>query len=113
MPRTPILCRLDYRTVQFEANLIDRRGNALILDQTAFYPAGGGQPCDTGRLDLGGQSLEVVDVRWSDGGLVEHVVAGELLPEVAPRVIGHVDPVRRTELTKLITASMPRPSPRV
>jgi alanyl-tRNA synthetase len=35
----------------------------LILDQTAFYPTGGGQPCDLGMLD----QMEVIDVEEIDG----------------------------------------------
>src|SRR5262249_8399317 len=42
---------------------------AVLLDQTAFYPTGGGQPHDTGRI----AGLPVVDVRDSDDGPL-HIV---------------------------------------
>jgi len=58
---------------QFTAHVIDRMeidGRcALALDRTAFYPAGGGQPCDTGTLN----GVAVVDVR-NGGELVWHVL---------------------------------------
>ena len=58
---------------QFTARVIDRTeidGRcALALDRTAFYPAGGGQPCDTGTLN----GVPVVDVR-KGGELVWHVL---------------------------------------
>ena len=60
---------------------------AVALDSTAFYPTGGGQPCDTGTLN----GVPVVDV--SDGGeLVWHVLAS---PLEATTVRGEIDWPRR------------------
>ncbi len=39
---------------------------AVILDRTAFYPEGGGQPCDTGVLNF----VNVLDVQEKDGEIV-------------------------------------------
>jgi len=49
----------------------------LILDQTVFYPQGGGQPYDTGIISNQSSSLKVEEVRFIDGqvhhiGLLEH-----------------------------------------
>jgi alanyl-tRNA synthetase len=41
-------------------------GYAVVLDQTAFYPEGGGQPCDWGMLD----DVRVTDVHEKDGVIV-------------------------------------------
>ena len=75
------------------------RDDAVALDQTAFYPTGGGQPHDTGTL--GG--LTVTDVR-KDEGLVWHTVGGEALPEVGATVAGVVDWPRRHALMRTHTA---------
>jgi alanyl-tRNA synthetase len=47
---------------EFGARVVDRSpdGLAVYLDRTAFYPASGGQPCDTGTLG-GVPVTEVVD----------------------------------------------------
>ena len=45
-------------------------GWAVTLDQTAFYPEGGGQPYDTGTL--GG--AQVREVREKDGVIVDYKV---------------------------------------
>ncbi len=56
----------------------DRGGRtALVLDRTVFYPASGGQPFDTGRIEAGqsGQSIcPVVDVIDGEDGAVVHIV---------------------------------------
>jgi alanyl-tRNA synthetase len=76
---------------QFEATVIARaeRGGhpAVALDRSAFYPEGGGQPADHGRLS----GVAVRDVQTEDG-LVWHTLAASLAEE---RVRGEIDWARR------------------
>ena len=37
----------------------DERGPYLLLDQTIFYPQGGGQPCDQGTIISGGRQYQM------------------------------------------------------
>lgn len=70
------------------ADVVDGRLH-VTLDQTAFYPASGGQPFDTGTL--GGAAVsEVID---RDDGTVVHVVSGAL--KAGEVVSGQVDWARR------------------
>ncbi|MCX7023977.1 MAG: alanyl-tRNA editing protein [Spirochaetes bacterium] len=56
------------------AERIDIDGkHAVILDRSAFYPEGGGQPCDLGTI--GGVPVEAV---FEEGGRIVHVLSGEL-----------------------------------
>ena len=52
---------------EFDATVIsctqDKKGWAVVLDATAFYPEGGGQPCDNGVISWDENSTNVVDVR--------------------------------------------------
>ena len=65
-----------------------KRGWEVVLDRTAFYPEGGGQPGDTGAL--GG--VAVTDTHASDGAVV-HLCAAPL--PVGSAVEGEIDWARR------------------
>ena len=67
-----------------------KKGYDVTLDQTAFFPEGGGQPYDTGTLG-GVQVLEVHD----RGGQIVHTCAAPL--EVGSQVEGIVDWERRLD----------------
>ncbi len=82
----PDLLDFDARVLTVRA-LGDRP--AVVLDRTAFYPEGGGQPADHG--DLGG--VPVVDVQEVDGEVL-HALGG---PAPAGAVRGRVDAARRRD----------------
>jgi misacylated tRNA(Ala) deacylase len=63
----------DSYTKEFEARVVEIEGREVILDRTAFYPGGGGQPPDKGSLGIGPIEATVVDVRREGGGIV-HVM---------------------------------------
>jgi alanyl-tRNA synthetase len=90
---TERLYRDDPDLLEFEARVTSRRTHegrpAVILDRTAFYPEGGGQPWDLGSLG----SVPVVAVIEKDGDVL-HVVGG---PIDAETVTGRVDAARRRD----------------
>jgi len=45
----------------------------IVLDRTVFYPRGGGQPCDTGKLVRGSEEFNVVSVSKSEGEIYHEV----------------------------------------
>jgi misacylated tRNA(Ala) deacylase len=66
-----------------------------------FYPLGGGQPGDSGRLD----ERRVIDTRKGEGDSVLHVLEpGAALPAVGARVLAQIDWERRYRLMRLHTA---------
>jgi alanyl-tRNA synthetase len=73
----------------FEATVTERADDAkrIYLDQTAFYPASGSQPFDTGQLS----GVSVVDV-VDEGERIAHVLAQ---PLEGQRVLGRIDWPRR------------------
>ncbi|HQS83575.1 MAG TPA: alanyl-tRNA editing protein [Alphaproteobacteria bacterium] len=53
--------------VTIEALKKDEKGYFVLLDQTFFYPQGGGQPSDQGQLILDDREIPIVSVRMVDG----------------------------------------------
>ena len=45
-------------------------GKRVVLDQTIFYPRGGGQPHDTGKIVRGNEVFKVVYVEKSGGEII-------------------------------------------
>ena len=77
---------------EFEATVLScekgKNGYLVTLDQTAFYPEGGGQPADHGFL----AGIRVTDVHEKDGRIV-HYTEGPLEP--GSRAAGQIDWERR------------------
>jgi misacylated tRNA(Ala) deacylase len=92
----------DAYLAEFDAVVVAVEGDRVRLDRTAFYPGGGGQPADTGLLQLEGAAVRVVGSAKDDAGLW-HQVEGEL-PAVGLRVEGRVDWERRLQLMRTHTA---------
>ena len=69
-------------TREFDSRVVsstpDKEGFRLVLEDTAFYPEGGGQPSDTGVLVVGEESLPVLDVRREEDDTVTHLVSKDL-----------------------------------
>ncbi len=76
--------------------------NRVLLDQTVFYPGGGGQPHDLGELTIGEDRLSVVRVT-SDADGVWHWLDGAL-PGAGTDVSGVLDWERRYRLMRTHTA---------
>jgi len=97
MSATERLYYHDSHLLEFDARVVDVRERdagaiAVILDRTAFYPTGGGQPNDTGIL---GQA-RVVDCIDAESEGVLHVIQGPA-PESGELVHGRIDAPRRLD----------------
>ncbi len=99
---TELLYVTDAYVQTFEAVVTAVSDNGVMLNKTAFYPGGGGQPCDFGTLTVGGQTWNVTKVK-KVGGDVVHFVEGEP-PAVGTAVVGQLDWDRRYKLMRTHTA---------
>jgi alanyl-tRNA synthetase len=71
---------------------------ALVLDQTVFYPTSGGQVFDTGWIALpDGQQLRVVEVEEKDDGTILHFLETATALEKGTAVRGMIDIDRRRD----------------
>ena len=96
--RTELLHLRDAYLREFDATVTAVDGERVALDQTAFYPTGGGQPHDSGTL----AGASVVDVR-KEGDDVWHTLEGAV-PDVGARVHGVLDWDRRHRLMRTHSA---------
>ncbi len=99
---TTILCYDDSYLREFDATVIDTASKGVVLDQTAFYPGGGGQPADSGVLNDGSSSYAVKRLSRQSGKIV-HEIDGAL-PPVGAKVHGTLDWERRYVLMRTHTA---------
>jgi misacylated tRNA(Ala) deacylase len=101
-PMTKALYHEDAYIKSFEARIEQVGELGIVLDQSAFYPGGGGQPSDRGIFKLATGDLAISKVRRSEG-FVWHQFEGEA-PEVSEGVEGVLDWERRYQLMRVHTA---------
>jgi misacylated tRNA(Ala) deacylase len=103
---TQLLYQTDSYLQAFDAKVtaVDEENHAVILDRSAFYPGGGGQPYDTGSLTFGGVAVPVTRARKM-GESVLHVLPPEQpLPAPGAHTLGQIDWDRRYALMRTHTA---------
>lgn len=98
---TELLYHTDSYLREFDASItgVDVEQNGLLLDRTAFYPGGGGQPNDLGHFIIDGKTYPVTKV--GRGNL--HIIEGDL-PQIGMPVHGVLDWERRYKLMQTHTA---------
>lgn len=89
--------------IEFEGVVLDFFDGYAVMDQTLFYPDGGGQPSDTGTL-VSAESMVHVDGAIRIGDVVLHHISGGVLKR-GDRVKGMVDEERRWSLMRHHTAT--------
>lgn len=101
LPSTQKLYYVDHYTDEFDAKIVwkqtTRRGTEVILDKTAFYPEGGGQPADKGLLLIRGKPIPVMHVEKAADAII-HVLGSPA--EVGDIVHGKLDWDNRYTLMK-------------
>jgi misacylated tRNA(Ala) deacylase len=102
---TEELFRSDSYLRECGATIDEVREDGVVLDRTVFYPLGGGQPGDTGKLSWAGGEAAVVDTRYAEDGVIVHVLAeGAPYPRVGAVVHGQLDWDRRYRHMRMHTA---------
>jgi Ser-tRNA(Ala) deacylase AlaX len=116
MSETNQLYQDDSYQKEFDAIIIDmiettdtnsgNKSTYVVLDQTLFYPKGGGQPCDTGILQYQDVTYAVLEVIKSEGRLLHRIDMKDLQElKKGQRVHGVMDWDRRYTLMRMHTAA--------
>ena len=99
MSRTHRL-ELDDQTLrEWDAVVLSAGPDGIVLDRSAFYPGGGGQPPDHGVLLWGGVQTRIMDARKGDEVYLLPL-DGDPLPPAGTVVRGAVEDPRRTALMR-------------
>ena len=78
----------------FDAEITSVGSGYVTLSRSAFYPGGGGQPCDTGRISCMDKEYEVTGVEKSEGEF-RHMLKSSDGLAIGDRVMGRIDWERR------------------
>ena len=87
---------------EFTAEVIAIEDNKVVLDQTLFYPLGGGQNWDLGTIDGPNGKMNVIEVRGRD--TIHHTIEDTFELEIGDEVSGTIDFERRYAHMKMHTA---------
>ncbi|UCF28636.1 MAG: alanyl-tRNA editing protein [Chloroflexota bacterium] len=103
---TELLYQKDSYLKEFQANItrVDPENHAIILDKTAFYPGGGGQPADSGWLVIGEATFPIKRARRAGADILHIVESDPPLPESGQVAVGKLDWDRRYQLMRTHTA---------
>jgi misacylated tRNA(Ala) deacylase len=113
---TELLYQTDSYLKEFDATvvMVDEENHGVILDRSAFYPGGGGQPADRGVLYIGEAydntafdtrpRLEVKRAKKVGDDVVHLITGDDLLPRPGSKVHGEIDWSRRYKLMRTHTA---------
>jgi len=100
LPPTKLRVYEDKRKRSFRAKVLAVEGEAVVLDQTYFYPEGGGQEADHGTI----ADREVYDVQKM-GTSILHFIRGDATSLLKKRVACLIDGERREALMRNHTAT--------
>lgn len=103
---TELLFQTDSYLREFEAAIIavDEESGGIVLDKTAFYTGGGGQPSDSGMITVGNEIFQVERIKRIEGQYVHILERKEDLPKDGEKIKGVIDWDKRYQLMRTHTA---------
>ncbi len=103
---TQLLYQLDSYIRSFQATIlhVNEDERSIVLDASAFYPGGGGQPGDFGTIKTADRVYSVLRHKKVGEDLYHFLEGEEVLPEPGDQIIGEVDWSRRYALMRTHTA---------
>ncbi|MEN4018689.1 MAG: alanine--tRNA ligase [Methanobacterium sp.] len=107
-PATDLLFYENPYETRFEAHVLGTYENNIILDQTIFYPEGGGQPSDTGYFEIRGEKIKVLHAEKVNNTVLHRVNEEDiekLHPYKGQIISGEIELSRRQSLARNHTAT--------
>ena len=103
---TILLYQTDSYLRSFDAfvTAVDEVNQAIALDQTAFYPGGGGQPADSGTLSIENNVYQVKRAKKVSEDVFHFIASEDNLPTIGAAAHGQIDWENRYQLMRTHTA---------
>ena len=102
---TEALFKHDAYLQECKAEIIVSGNEFVVLDKTVFYPTGGGQPGDTGKITWNDNSIDVIDTRNGKNGEILHFLENNNpLPSEGVTVKAEINWDRRYRHMRMHTA---------
>jgi misacylated tRNA(Ala) deacylase len=89
---------------EWDATVLAATDEGIVLDRSAFFPGGGGQPPDEGVLVWGGVQTRIAGARKTGDDVYLLPVEGDPVPPAGTSVRGALDDGRRTALMRTHSA---------
>jgi len=102
---TKLLCQKDSYTKSFAGTINNFNNKGIVLDQTSFYPGGGGQPSDTGKITYKSETYKINRISKISGEItheIENFNPDQI--QINSKVSGQIDWDRRYKLMRTHTA---------
>ena len=101
---TELLCLEDSYLKENEAKIEKINKNSIILDKTIFYPQGGGQPYDTGKIIFNQKEYKIISVKKIEGEIIHELENVEEL-NINDKIKCVIDWERRYKLMRMHTSA--------
>jgi len=103
---TQLMYQTDAYKTEFEAVItnVDPAVRSITLDRSLFYPGGGGQPYDQGKILVGNSEYLVTKVKKAGDDVLHFIGGVDLLPAAGEGITGIIDWDRRYKLMRTHTA---------
>jgi misacylated tRNA(Ala) deacylase len=89
---------------EWDATVLAATDDGIVLDRSAFFPGGGGQPPDEGVLVWGGVHTRIAGARKTGDDVYLQPVEGDPVPPAGTSVRGALEDARRTALMRTHSA---------
>lgn len=100
---SPYLCHIEPDCLQFEADVIARRPNAVLLSKSYFYPGGGGQLADRGTLQWNGSEVKIDRIEMEGNNAWHFFDEADIGKTPGDKVVASVDQDFRSMMSQLHT----------
>jgi len=89
---------------EFNAKIVELNNNEIILDKTAFYAKSGGQPGDTGKLEINDKILNIIDTIKDKKNKIIHITEDYIQLNLGDRVKGNINWDQRFKYMRMHSA---------